>query len=42
MFTSKYDSLWKHLKADGGIILRLSFEEMKNPAFQSNPSLDLI
>jgi hypothetical protein len=26
---SKYESLWKHLKADGSPVLKLSFEEIK-------------
>jgi hypothetical protein len=29
MFMNKYEPLWKHLKANGGITLRLSFEEIK-------------
>jgi 23S rRNA G2445 N2-methylase RlmL len=29
MMMSKYESLWKHLKADGSPVLKLSFEEIK-------------
>jgi hypothetical protein len=29
MLMSKYEHLWKHLKTDGSLTLKLSFEEIK-------------